>query len=53
MWNVFEINSNDTRTTSATLIWCLYSYLLTGVTHSSGISIGDFELVNAGLVDEL
>ena len=38
---------------SMTLIWCLYCWLTTDLTHSSGISIGDFEQVNAGSVDEL
>ena len=38
---------------SMTLIGCLYSSLSTDFTHSSGVSIGDFEQVNAGSVDEL
>ena len=53
MRNVFENNSWDTRTTSMTLIWCLYCYLSTDFTHLVGVSIGDFKQVNAGLVDEL
>ena len=39
--------------TSMTLFWCLYCQLSTDLAHSSGVSEGDFDRVNAGSVDEL
>ena len=40
MWNVIRVKGKDTRTTS-------------DLADSSGVSVGDFERVNAGSVDEL
>ena len=54
MWNVFKVKKVWTlEWWQLTLIWCLYCQLSADFTHSSGYSIGDFEQVNAGSVDEL
>ena len=50
---MFEVNSKDNRTTSMTLIWCLYCQLSIDLTDSAGVSIGGFEQVKAGSVDKL
>ena len=39
--------------TLLTLFWFLYCQLSTDLAYSSGVSVGDFEQVNAGSVDEL
>ena len=48
-----RVKSKDTRMTSITLFWCHYCYLSTGLAHSSGVSLSDFDRVDAGSVDEL
>ena len=53
MWNVFRVKGKDTRMTSMTLFWSLYCKLSADLADSSGVSVGDFERVNAGSVDEL
>ena len=44
--NLFKVHNNDARTAS-TLFWCLYCQTWTDFTHSSGVTIIDFEQVNA------
>ena len=39
--------------TLLTLFWFLYCLVSTDLAHSSGVSVGGFERVNAGSVDEL
>ena len=47
MWNLFIVNNKEIRTTSL-LFWCLYHcQLRTDFTNCSGVSIVDFEQVNA------
>ena len=53
MWNVFGVKSKDSRMTSMTLFWCLYCLLSTDLAHASGVSVNDFDRVNAGSLDEL
>ena len=53
MWNVFRVKRKGTRMTSLTLLWCLYCELSTDLAHSSGVSVGYFDCVNAGSVDKL
>ena len=47
---MFKVNNRNSRTS---VIWltsfcCFYSYFLTYLTRCSGVSINDFEQVNAG-----
>ena len=44
---LFKVNKRNTRTTSMTF-WCRYCELLIDFPYSSGVSMGDFEQVNAG-----
>ena len=50
VWNMFKVNTKDTRTTSMTSFWCLYWQLRTDFGHCSGGSIDGFEHVNAGWI---
>ena len=48
--NMFKVNNKETKTTLMTSFWCLYCcYLWTYSTHCFGVSIVDFEQVNARL----
>ena len=58
MWNL-KVNNKDTRTTSLTSLWCLYIdfeqnlhiiLVFPLLAFCSGISIIDFEQVNAGWI---
>ena len=46
--NMFKVNNKDTRATSLTLLWCLYSQLWTDFWHCSVVCIVDFKQVNFG-----
>ena len=50
VWNPFKVNNKNTRTTAVTSFWCCYCQLWTDFTHCSGVSIVDFEQINAGWV---
>ena len=50
---MFRVKRKDTRMTSLTLFWFLYCSLSTDLAHSSDVSVGNFERVNADLIDEL
>lgn len=43
-----DAKTKDTKTTSFTSSWCLYSQLGTYFSHSCGVSNVEFKLVNAG-----
>ena len=45
--NLFRVNNKITRITSLTLFWCHYRQLWVNFTHCSGVSITNFEHVNA------
>ena len=48
VWNLFKVYNKDTRTTSVTSFWCLYSEPWTDFIHCYEVSIVDFEQINAG-----
>ena len=48
MWNMFKINTKDTRTTPMASFWCLYCWLWTYFTPCSRVSIPNFAHVTAG-----
>ena len=52
MWNLFKVGNNDTRTWSLTSFWCLNRQFWTYFTHCSGVSIIDFDQVNAGYISD-
>ena len=43
MWDLFQGNKKDLRTTSLMLFWCLYCSLWTDSTHCFAISVVEFE----------
>ena len=45
---MFKVNNKDTRTTPIVSFWYLYCQLWTYFTPFSGVSIVNFEQVNAG-----
>ena len=46
-WNMFKVNKKGTKTTSMTSFWCLYCWLWTNFANCFGVSITDFEQLNA------